>query len=295
MTHEDWNTTLTSKVRGTWNLHKALQDKTLDFFLLFSSISGIIGQWGQSNYAAANAFLDSFVQYRQNLGLPASVIDVGVMGDVGYVSQNAAMLEALRTSSAHTLGESDLLSAVSMAIKSSTPRPMTDTPYCNRSQLAIGMASTKLMTDPSNRSVWKRDLRMALYRNRTASKDSGPSNASEGLKEFLSAISSDPEVLDQKENADFLTREIGMRIKSLILSSDDELDPKRTLADMGVDSLVSIEIRNWWRRTLGLEISVLEIMNAGSVERLGSVAVEGLKAKFGDKRAPHPGLAMKAP
>jgi aryl carrier-like protein len=72
--------------------------------------------------------------------------------------------------------------------------------------------------------------------------------------------------LDGKENVDFLTQEIGKLVRSFMVQSDDVVDVKMTLSDMGVDSLVSIEIRNWWRTGLGLDISVLEIMSAGSIE-----------------------------
>ncbi|KAL1597236.1 hypothetical protein SLS60_008818 [Paraconiothyrium brasiliense] len=295
MTHEEWETPLSSKVHGTWTLHNAFQDTELEFFLLFSSLSGMVGQWGQSNYAAANTFLDAFVQYRHSLGLPASVIDVGVMEDVGYVSQNPAVLEMFRAYNMHGLKETDLLRAIEIAIKRSIPRPPTKGRYCNLSQLTIGLASAKSIVDPSNRAVWKHDVRMALYRNREPEKQSSPNTASEGLKDFLASVSSTPAILEEKENVDFLTQEIGKRIRSFMIQSDDQIDIKMSLSDMGVDSLVSIEIRNWWRMGLGLEISVLEIMSAGSIERLGAVAVDGLRAKYGPKEGPHPGLAMKAP
>lgn len=295
MTHENWEAPLSSKVHGTWTLHKAFQDIKLDFFLLFSSLSGTIGQLGQSNYAAANTFLDSFVQYRHNLGLPASVIDVGVIEDVGYVSQNSTILEMFRAHGMHGLKESDLLSAIEIAIRRSMPGAPTEGKYCNLGQLTIGLASTKSMLDPRNKAVWKNDIRMSLYRNRETEKQSSPSTASEGLKEFLVSVASTPTILDEKENVDFLTQEIGKRIRSFVIQSDDLVDTKMSLSDIGVDSLVSIEIRNWWRMGLGLDISVLEIMSAGSIERLGAVAVDGLWAKYGPKDGPHPGLAMKAP
>ncbi|KAL5392876.1 hypothetical protein DPSP01_000571 [Paraphaeosphaeria sporulosa] len=295
MNHEDWETPLSSKVHGTWNLHNAFQDTKLDFFLLFSSLSGIVGQWGQSNYAASNTFLDSFVQYRHSLGLPASVIDVGVMEDIGYVSQNAAVLEMFRSYSMHGLKESDLLRAIEISITRSIPGLRTAGRYCNLGQLTTGLASRKSIMDSSNRAVWKHDVRMALYRNREPEKQSSSSTASEGLKDFLASIAATPAMLDEKENADFLTQEIGKRIRSFMIQSDEEVDIKMSLSDMGVDSLVSIEIRNWWRMGLGLEISVLEIMSAGSIERLGAIALESLRYKHVPKDGPHPGLAMKAP
>lgn len=64
MNIEDWNPVTRPKVHGTWNLHNATLASgcNLDFLLLFSSLSGIVGQVGQANYASANTFLDAFVQ-----------------------------------------------------------------------------------------------------------------------------------------------------------------------------------------------------------------------------------------
>lgn len=83
MTFPDWTAAVEPKVKGTWNLHHATMSSPVEFFLLFSSQSGLIGLWGQANYAAANTFLDAFVQYRHRKNLPASVIDIGLVGDVG--------------------------------------------------------------------------------------------------------------------------------------------------------------------------------------------------------------------
>ncbi|GES58866.1 KR-domain-containing protein [Aspergillus terreus] len=82
MTFDEWQTCVQPKVQGTWNLHHATLSADLDFFLLFSSICGITGQWGQGNYNAANSFLDAFVNYRHGQNLPASVVDIGFMGSI---------------------------------------------------------------------------------------------------------------------------------------------------------------------------------------------------------------------
>ncbi|OAQ71933.1 thiolase-like protein [Pochonia chlamydosporia 170] len=70
---EDWQAATLPKVAGTWNLHNALLDADLDFFILLGSISGAIGHPGQANYASANTFMSSFVQYRHGLGLPCLI------------------------------------------------------------------------------------------------------------------------------------------------------------------------------------------------------------------------------
>ena len=77
MSLTDWKAATQPKVQGTWNLHAASQDTDLDFFVLFSSMCGIMGMPGQANYSAGNTFMDAFVQCRHSQSLPASIIDVG--------------------------------------------------------------------------------------------------------------------------------------------------------------------------------------------------------------------------
>ncbi|KAI4261103.1 MAG: hypothetical protein L6R42_003692, partial [Xanthoria sp. 1 TBL-2021] len=279
-THDEWNAAVAPKVKGAWNLHKALLDQQLDFFVLFSSISAIVGQWGQGNYAAANTFLDSFVQYRQSLGLPASAININVMEDVGYVSQNPAVLEQFKATSAHTLREQDLMDALQLVMGKSAAEPSLGEVYSTHKQLVIGLRSTKPLSDPSNRAIWKRDVRMSMYRNLESLAISGTGMENETLGQFLAAVAKEPSMLAEQSNADFLTREIGLRLCNFMLRSEEDLDKKQPLAALGVDSLVAIEIRNWWRQGLGLEISILEIMNAESIEQLGRNALHGLQLRY---------------
>ncbi|KAI1353772.1 KR domain-containing protein [Xylaria sp. FL0043] len=99
MTNEDYHQAVECKVRGTWNLHKASRDQPLDFFTMLSSISGVVGNKGQANYAAANAFLDAFAHYRQAQGRPANSVDLGAIEDavVQLVSTQVSRVLRLET------------------------------------------------------------------------------------------------------------------------------------------------------------------------------------------------------
>ncbi len=77
LTWEDFSKVISAKVQGTWNLHELTLSEPLEYFVMFSSVSSMLGSPGQGNYAAANAFLDSFAYYRQHLGLPAITINLG--------------------------------------------------------------------------------------------------------------------------------------------------------------------------------------------------------------------------
>ncbi|XP_045923757.1 highly reducing polyketide synthase cm3B-like [Micropterus dolomieu] len=70
---------LKPKVNGALNLHNATQNCQLDYFVCYSSISAFLGNASQTNYAAANTFLDMFCQYRRKLGLPGQSINWGAL------------------------------------------------------------------------------------------------------------------------------------------------------------------------------------------------------------------------
>ena len=75
--------TILTQYLGTWNLHELLPTD-LDFFILLSSLAGIIGSVSQANYAAGNVFQDALVRYRRQKGLAAQSLDIGVMTGIGY-------------------------------------------------------------------------------------------------------------------------------------------------------------------------------------------------------------------
>ncbi|XP_061193755.1 uncharacterized protein LOC133201985 [Saccostrea echinata] len=85
MTQEKFELPIIVKVLGTWNLHHVTKYMDLDIFTMHSSVASVFGNYSQTNYAAANAFLDSFAYYRRSLGLPAQVINWGAL-DVGMGS-----------------------------------------------------------------------------------------------------------------------------------------------------------------------------------------------------------------
>ena len=86
---------MSPKILGAWNLHLATENLTLDFFVSFSSITSLMGNPHQANYAAANTWLDAFAGYRRAHGLPATTINWGVIGETGYVSRHPEVAEYL--------------------------------------------------------------------------------------------------------------------------------------------------------------------------------------------------------
>lgn len=281
MDHETWNKPITPKVTGAWNLHNLLP-KDMDFLVLFSSIGGTYGYYGQSNYAAANTFLDSFSQYRRSLGLPASVMSIGPIDDVALVARNLSTRGALVHNIGSLLTESYFLDTLQLAISRSSnttePSNATGKSFTATNHIFHWSDTDTPIQDPESSMMWKRDRRMAIFRNIQKVSSTETASTASHLKQFLQAVSKEPSKLDQKASADFIAKELGNCISNFLGS--DEVDITLPVAAAGVDSLVAIEIRNWWKTNLATDISVLELLSGGTIEQLGATAAQRLKAKY---------------
>ncbi|SCO84752.1 uncharacterized protein FRV6_08879 [Fusarium oxysporum] len=257
MTFQEWEITTRPKAQGTWNLHNAsLAAKCpLDFFLFFSSLSGILGQVGQANYASADTFLDAFARYRAGMGLPCTSLDLGAMEGIGYLDENQDLLRK---------------------IKGTGWRPV-DEEYGDA--FLLGVAPTVPLGSAESSTRLSKDVRMAAYHNiGRGQSDALPAN--DGLRAFLSSVKKDPSILNSHESVNTLALEIGKKLASLLLTGDVDLDTSTNTADMGLDSLVAIELRGWWKLTFGFEISTLEMLSMGTLEALGKRTADGLKGLY---------------
>src|SRR5438067_11812694 len=122
MKQEDLAAVLAPKVTGAWNHHMQTRRMPLDCFVLFSSLSSIIGSPGQANYAAANAFLDALAHHRRAQGLPALSINWGQISDVGTVADRPEVGRFLNGIGVRTLSSRDALSTLSRLIASQEPQ-----------------------------------------------------------------------------------------------------------------------------------------------------------------------------
>ena len=298
MTFDEWQAATQPKVQGTWNLHEATTaaGNNLDFFVLFSSLSGIIGQPGQANYASGNTFLDAFAQYRNGLGLAASVIDIGAVEDIGFLSENQGMISKMKTTGFKSVSEQELLDAMTVAMlarsqpyKSGSSVTLgNDSRFINANGFVIGLGSTMPLSSPNSRAVWKKDRRMAAYH--IISEDgsgAGAASSNETLKSYMASIKADTSLLKSPETAELFAVEIGKKLFDLLLKPQEELNTTWPLVDLGLDSLVAIELRAWWKQAFSFDITVLEMLGMGSLDALGQFAADGLlKIATGDSESP---------
>jgi acyl transferase domain-containing protein/NADPH:quinone reductase-like Zn-dependent oxidoreductase len=287
MNIEDWSAVTRPKVQGTWNLHNATTASgcELDFFLLFSSLSGVVGQVGQANYASANTFLDAFVQYRTSKNLPCTAIDLGAMEGIGFLANNQELLKKMQGTGWTAVSESELLAALPLAMMSPSTRSQRsqqkeDTTAAGSTfLLGVKMAVPLGSQDSSARA--KRDPRIAVYQNMgNGGGTKASSSAPDALRTFLSTVKKDPSLLRSTETVKFLALEVGKKLCSLVLADDSDLEMTANAADFGLDSLVAVEMRAWWKVTFGLDISTLDMVSLGTLEAMGKRITDGLVALY---------------
>ncbi|KAI1170391.1 putative polyketide synthase [Nemania sp. FL0916] len=274
MSHDDYHQTTSCKVAGTWNLHNVSTELglSLDFFTMLSSISGLIGQPAQANYAAANAFLDSFAYYRRGQGLNANSINLGAIDDVGYMAEHSELIEDLDTSAWVRINESLLHRIVQYSIMQQEYEPI------NKQSCAQLITSISIPQSPTSSLL--SDARFSsLLLGTTATgaatgAGSDSTNSSNEIRALRNMIADGADV----PAAVPVAVEVMNRQFMLTLRLEEPLEPEKPLSAYGLDSLAAIEFRNWCRVQLGAELTTLEITGGPSLLSLAEKAVTKLQA-----------------
>ncbi|RYO78215.1 hypothetical protein DL763_009737 [Monosporascus cannonballus] len=264
MSHADYHAALSCKVTGTSNLHfVSLETKQpISFFTMLSSISGVIGQPGQANYAGGNAFEDAFAEYRRASGLPAISINFGPIEDVGVIHGNENLQSRFDGSTLIGINEGLLRRIFDYSILQQHPDPQH-----RLNPTSQGQMITSLLVPQPEDSDLLRDVRFRGLRIFAAGGPRSPAGADKdkGIQVLLLLTQSqDPDRAAVRAAAITV---VGARLaKQLRLT--DALDPTRPLSYFGLDSLAAVELRNWSRLTLGVELTTLDVLNAASLVEL---------------------------
>ncbi|KAL0934958.1 polyketide synthase [Colletotrichum truncatum] len=293
MSWGDWLTALQPKIDGTRNIHDALlkqqPDVPVDFFFLFSSTAATGGWWGQANYHAGNTYMESFAAYRRSLGLAASVLNVGFISNVGYVADRPEVLDSARATGQWLNTEVELLECIERMLMEPPTDSGSATSSCRiqSSLMAMGMRSTIPLTSKACRVPWKRDRRMLALHNIEPGDSSGSSGSdmmsNDELSHAIREISSNIVSLQSDETITFLATHIGKTLCKFLLRSDTDLDLEVRLTDIGMDSLISIEVRAWIRQWMGVDLATLEITGSENLRKLAAAVQKKMITKYNSK------------
>lgn len=257
MSLADYQTGLRPKVQGSWNLHTAFASAPLDFFIMLSSVAGVIGIASQCNYGAGGSFQDALARHRTSLGLPAVSIDIGAVKNVGYVSEHEDTSVYLKKQGHMILSEGDVLKAVECAV--------TD-PHATQLVFGINTSPASAFWDEGGPAA--RDLRFWPAKFRGA--DGGDADGASGsaAADNLAGRIARAKTLDEASAA--VAVEITAKLMDIFMMPEDEVAPGKPMAEFGVDSLTAVELRNALALKAAAEISIFDIMQSPSLTALAT-------------------------
>ena len=241
MTHQRCETTISPKVYGAWNLHQASQHMDLDLFMMFSSISGVMGMPGLANYAAANTFLDALAYFRHAQGLPATSVAYGTWASEGGM---ASRLGPATLSHLDQYGLDPLSPALGLELFQDA--------VASRRQLTLAavldLGRLRAYLEEHGGSVPPL-LSSLLIQDNKVNKKSSPS-----IRQHLRKILSDSKPGEHATIVLNMARQVAA--KALGFTNPLSVEVDRSLKDIGIDSLTAVEIRNHLATLTGLTLSV---------------------------------------
>ncbi|GLA55100.1 type I Iterative Polyketide synthase (PKS) [Aspergillus niger] len=254
MTYKDWKQSTQPKVLGAQNLHAALADEPLDFFLMTSSVSGILGTPGQSNYAAANTYLDSLARHRRVSNQAATSVVLPMVLGVGVVAENDTLEDALKRKGMYGIDEKHLLQSFEAAITSNTYlEPAPD-------HVVVGLDPAKLQKavndSASTDSFWLDDARFShAVHSINISSDEARAGAHLSILPSIRAAESSAEAV-----ALICQHFIDKLSRMLMLDPADVDAEVGSVASYGIDSMVGAELRNWIFKEFAMDMPFQQLL-----------------------------------
>ncbi|GAB0134290.1 t1pks [Epichloe bromicola] len=261
LTFQDYDDVVRSKIRGALNFDRALRNDEMDFFVLLSSVAGIVGSRGQAAYAGANTFLDALARHRRQSGRTGTSLNLTAVEDVGYLATtNAARRsEVLKNISGGAMSEKEVLALVDAAV---------------HGQMDDGQCITGLdLAATTSLPYWADDGKFSSLREKALASLSTASAASSDLS-IADRLKGAPSLDDAVE---LIASELGGKLASILMLAPEDLEARKTsttITAFGLDSLNAIELRNWIGKELQAHLQVLELLTSGKLNDLAALVLK---------------------
>ncbi|PKY00277.1 polyketide synthase [Aspergillus campestris IBT 28561] len=266
MTFAKWDLTMKSKVQTSWNLHRLLPSD-LDFFILLSSLAGIVGQMASSNYAGGCAFQDALARYRVSQGQEGLSIDIGWMRNIGIIAETGAYQRQRQAADdMNPIDSTDLLALLSVHCNPTRPRSVKPSP-----QVLIGLRTPAdiLAQGRSPPALLDRPLFAAFSYLPTSHASSGQgSKTQDKAAEIVAFFRQSP---DSGERIQLVHQALAIKLARAMSIPPEDIMPNKPLSAYGVDSLMAVDLRNWFGKEFGATVAVFEIMGGVTISAIADL------------------------
>jgi len=252
LTPERFARVMAPKAIGAWNLHTASAKLKLDHFVLFSSVSALVGTAGQANYSAANCFLDALAQHRHSLSLPALSVNWGALAEVGLLARNARVAAHLRARGVYGIAPAQATQMLGHLLK----RDAAQIGFMHVDWQKLLGASPDASPSPRYSEVF------------IAAATEHSENEGDPRRLVVSAPAAEQRAIATSFVADSVAR---------ILRTDAaKLDRSRPLKETGLDSLIAIELINRLDAQFGVSLPTGSISSNSTIESLTALILKTL-------------------
>ena len=283
MSFEAWKTSIRSKVESSRNLHETLS-KHLDFYIMLSSAAAIVGSRSQANYAAGNTYQAGLAQYRRSLGFKATCIYLGWMGDVGIVAETERYTRGLEAAADKAI----ITEKGYWALLETYCDPGLD---CARSAIPedpiIGLITpAQLRARGMDPPAWAERSMFANLAQMGWPEDAALQVSAGGQMVEIDFAVTFAKAGSADEAKAAVVEGLMSRLSRAVSVPTSDIDPKRPLHVYGVDSLLAVELRNWFAKVWKADIGVFDITGQGSVADMGHKLAQksDLRSRDGERR-----------
>ena len=261
MSFEQWRNTLSAKVQGTQALCSILGG-SLDFFIMLSSAAGIVGSWGQGNYAAGSTFQDAFARHLSSKGCPVRSLDLSGIGNAGIVADHSETVQFLSRQAINVVPLERLMALLNYAIEHPYSRDVS------HSQITLGLGFNDSSFDYHGRFD---DKFSQLFAHNSHTQ--GPATS----KETVHIATSLAGTKTMQEAVGLVCKSIVEKLATLLAINAAELNSSRSISHYGADSLIAVELRNWIVIYLQTEVQMFELLSTSSIHQVSATIASRCK------------------
>ena len=261
----DWIEATAPKIEGSYNLSQLLPPG-LDFIVFLSSLVGIAGAVGQSNYAAGCAFQDALAHQHSTVARKCVSIDLGMVIDAGAVSEDESLQRTMESFGHYQPMHMSHLEKLLQY-------------YCHPNRTSLSVEDSQIVCGirrPSTLEAmgfkqpgW---MKMPMFRGVLSlqSEDTLPNVSMSQLEDYQESLQQARSIADA---ASVIIHALLRKLSDSLGVTEADLDTSRPVHLYGVDSLVAVELRNWFANKIKADVAVLHILGDSSIEDLASMAV----------------------
>jgi NAD(P)-dependent dehydrogenase (short-subunit alcohol dehydrogenase family) len=250
------------KVLGAWNLHLLTRTMPLDFFVLFSSVSALLGSPGQGSYSAANAFMDGLANYRRAHGLPALSVNWGPWSEVGMAARTAARG---RSALPWLRGTPPGLCTALLGSLLRDPLP----------QVGVLSLTTGPAASAAPSASWPRFLTNLMSELGPADSDCPIEPASPPAL-TRAAVLARPPTDREPLVRDYLWQQLA-RVLDLPSSRRAAVEARQSLTSAGLDSLMALEVKNVLNSDLQVDVPLVAFLQEATLSSIARLVLQHLE------------------